>query len=115
MQLTLTKIIPRVPKEERFDLGDQMRRASKAGPALIAEGFAKRYQIRAWRKYLNDTIGECNEMIHHISVCIDIYGNLMDIDLCHEVIDLYDHSCRQLTKLAATWKDYHNKKISPNF
>lgn len=117
MQLTLTKIIPKLPKEERYDLGDQMRRASKAGPALIAEGFAKRYQIRAWRKYLNDTIGECNEMIHHISVCIDVYGNLTDIEICREVIDLYDHSSRQLTKLAESWKDYHDKNIrsSPNF
>lgn len=44
MIIVLTKIIPDLPKEEKFDLVDQMRRCCKAGPALIAEGFAKRYQ-----------------------------------------------------------------------
>lgn len=70
MVVVLTKIIPKLPKEERYDLADQMRRASKAGPALIAEGFAKRYQKRNWQKYIDDTIGECNEMINHLSVCM---------------------------------------------
>jgi four helix bundle protein len=109
MVIVLTKIIPNLPKEEKFDLADQMRRASKAGPALLAEGFAKRYQIKQWRKYLNDTIGESNEMIHHLTVCIDIYGEFVDIQLCKQMIDLYDKSCRQTTKLGQAWKDYHDK------
>lgn len=46
MVLVHTKIIPSLPKEEKFDLCDQMRRASKAGPSLLAEGFAKRLQKR---------------------------------------------------------------------
>lgn len=82
MIIVLTKIIPTLPKEERFDLADQMRRASKAGPALLAEGFAKRFQKRQWQKYLNDTIGEANEMIHHLSVCVDVYSKNVNIKLC---------------------------------
>ncbi|MCX6704806.1 MAG: four helix bundle protein [Candidatus Woesebacteria bacterium] len=109
MVLVHTKVLTTLPKEEKFDLVDQMSRASKAGPALLAEGFAKRYQIRQWRKYLNDTIGECNEMIHHLSVCIDIYGKFVNVELCKEIIDLYDKSCRQITKLGQSWKDYHDK------
>src|SRR3989344_8248505 len=78
MILVNTKIVPKLPQEERFDLGDQMRRGSKAAPALIAEGFAKRYQKRHWSTYIHDTIGECNEMMHHLSVCIDLYGDFVD-------------------------------------
>lgn len=111
MILVHTKVLVGLPKEEKFDLSDQMSRASKAGPALLAEGFAKRYQIRQWRKYLNDAIGESNEMIHHLSVCIDLYGKFVDIDLCREIIDLYDKSCRQITKLGQAWKDYHDKDV----
>lgn len=44
MKIVLTKIIPRLPKEEKYNLVDQMRRCCQAAPALIAEGFAKRYQ-----------------------------------------------------------------------
>lgn len=109
MILVHTKIIPGLPKEERYDLVDQMRRASKAGPSLVAEGFAKRYQKRQWQKYLNDTIGESNEMIHHLSVCVDIYAQYVDVTLCRKVIDLYNLCCKQLTKLGQSWQDYHKK------
>ena len=51
MILVLTKIVPKLPREEKYDLGDQMRRACKAGPALIAEGFAKRYQKKLAKIY----------------------------------------------------------------
>lgn len=110
MVLIHTKIIPSLPKEEKFDLVDQMRRASKAAPALIAEGFAKRYQKRQWQKYINDTIGECNEMIHHLSICIDVYNRYTDVELCKKVIDIYDITCKQLTKLGQSWQDYHKNK-----
>lgn len=105
-----TKIVPNLPKDERFNLADQMKRASKGAPALIAEGFAKRYQKRQWQKYINDTIGESNEMIHHLSVCIDIYSNYVDVDKCKEIINLYDISCKQLTKLGQSWTNYHDNK-----
>src|SRR3972149_2146522 len=82
MMIVLTQIIPKLPPEEKFDLKDQMRRASKAAPALIAEGFAKRYQKRNWSRYIDDTIGECNEMIHHLTVCIDIYSKYVDKKIC---------------------------------
>lgn len=109
MILVLTKILPKLPNEEKFDLKDQMRRACKAGPALIAEGFAKRYQKKSWQKYIDDTIGECNEMAHHLAVCIDVYSKYVDRKICEEVIDLYDHSSRQLTSLKKSWKNFHEK------
>ena len=104
------QIINKLPPEEKFDLVNQMRRASKAAPALIAEGFAKRYQKKNWQKYLNDTIGECNEMIHHLSSCIDLYINYVDVSICKDTIDLYDLSCKQITKLGQSWRNYHNEK-----
>lgn len=107
MVLVLKDIAVSLPKEERYDLADQLRRACKAGPALIAEGFAKRYQKKNWQKYINDTIGECNEMIHHLSVCIDIYPRFVKKELCEELINIYDLSCRQLYSLSKTWKNFH--------
>jgi len=40
-RMVLFQIIPKLPKAEAFDLSDQMRRAAKAIPTLIAEGYAK--------------------------------------------------------------------------
>jgi len=107
MIVVLTKIVPKLPKEEKYDLVDQLRRCCKAAPALLAEGFAKRYQKRNWRKYLDDTIGECNEMIHHLSVCSDIYLRYVDLKLCKDLIKTYDISNRQLYRLKESWQDFH--------
>jgi len=107
MTIILMKILPKLPKEEKYDLKDQIRRCCKAEPALIAEGFAKRYQKKNWQKYIDDTIGECNEMIHHLSVCSDIYFDYTDKDLCKDLIDIYNSTCKQLTNLKKVWKNFH--------
>jgi four helix bundle protein len=104
------ELVPRLPRDEKYDLSDQLKRASKSAPALIAEGFAKRYQKRHWNKYILDTIGECNELIHHITVCIDLYPNHVDANLCQELINTYDICCKQLTKLNQSWQNFHKEK-----
>lgn len=110
MLRVLTEILPKLPSDEKFDLKDQMRRCCKSSPALIAEGFAKRYQKKNWQKYIDDTIGECNEMIHHLSVCIDIYSRFVDKNLCQELIDIYNITSKQLTNLKKSWKDFHENR-----
>jgi four helix bundle protein len=111
MLLVHTKIVPNLPKNEKFDLADQMNRAAKGAPALVAEGFCKRYQKKYWHKYLEDAIGESNEMIHHLSVCIDVYPQYIDVQLCKEAIDLYDVCCRQLSKLDQSWQNFHERSV----
>jgi len=105
MITVLTKIVPKLPKEERFDLAAQMRRACKAPPALIAEGYAQKHHRKEWQKYLNDAIGECNEMIVHLSCGRDVYSNYVDINLCKELIDTYDICGKQLYRLAESWRE----------
>ncbi len=109
MLVTLKEIVPKLPQEEKYDLKDQLRRCCKASPALLAEGFAKRYQIRSWKKYLEDAMGECNEMIHHLSVAKDIYGNYINKPICLSLIKEYDIANRQLYRLHESWKNFHSQ------
>lgn len=109
MLITLREITPKLPQEEKYDLKDQIRRSCKAGPALLAEGFAKRYQLRSWKKYIEDTIGECNEMIHHLSVCVDVYYRFVDSKICKELINEYNIANRQLYRLSESWKNFNEK------
>jgi four helix bundle protein len=44
----MTKIVPKLPDEEKYDLKDQLRRSCKAIPRLIAEGYAKRHQMKGF-------------------------------------------------------------------
>jgi four helix bundle protein len=110
MVIMLKEIIPRLPKEEKFDLSDQMRRCSKGIPALIAEGFGKRYQKRNWHKYLEDTIGEINEIQHHLDVCIDVYDDYINIEKCKEIKEVYNVSAKQAYKLKISWQNFHEKR-----
>ena len=104
MLLVMKEVLPSLPKEERFSLSDQMRRAAKAPLAIIAEGYAKKNYKRDWIKYIRDAIGECNEMIVHLSCCRDIYGDRVDAVLVDKLINEYDISGKQLYRLAESWK-----------
>ena len=60
------------PKEEQYDIVNQMRRASMSIPLNIAEGYAKRESQQEFKRFLMMAIGSANEM----SVLIDIARDL---------------------------------------
>jgi len=106
--IVLTKLIPKLPKEERFDLVDQLRRSCKAIPRLIAEGYAKKHYKAQFKKYLDDAMGECNETVVSLSHCKDVYGQYIDKNFCDSLIDIYDKSGRQLYNLRKAWRNFHD-------
>jgi|SRR3990170_3344992 len=106
----MTKIVPNLPESEKYDLKNQLGRSSKAIPRLIAEGYAKRHQKRGFQKYLDDAMGECNEIIVSLSHSKDIYPNYVDTKLCKELITTYDTSGRQLYRLSESWTHFKMKK-----
>ena len=105
----MTKILPKLPPSEKYDLKDQLSRSSKAVPRLIAEGFAKKHQLRGFQKYLDDAMSEANETQVGLCQCRDIYGHLVDLELCKKYIKEYDIIGRQLYKLKEAWNYFTNK------
>jgi len=105
----MMKIISKLPDSEKYDLRDQLSRACKAIPRLIAEGYAKRHQKAGFQKYIDDAMGECNEMVVSISECRDIYPTYVSIERCDELVDLYDKSGRQLYKLGNSWTNFKSR------
>lgn len=110
MLTVANEIIPKLPDSERYDLKDQINRACKAIPRLIAEGYAKRHQRAGFQKYIDDAMGECNEMIVSISQCRDIYSKSFNSELCNKLIDAYDKCGRQLYKLGIAWTSFKLRK-----
>lgn len=100
--IVFREVLPHLPIEERNDLRDQLSRASKAAPRLVAEGYAKRHQRRGFQKYIDDALAECNECIVSIEQARDLY----DIQNEHMslLIDRYDMCARQLYKLGQAWR-----------
>jgi four helix bundle protein len=105
----ITKIVPKLPREEQYDLANQMRRSAKAIPRLIAEGYSKKHQNKGFQKYLDDAMAESNEMIVCLSHVRDLYSKFVDPNLCDRLIDLYDKSSRQIYNLAKKWKDFQRR------
>ena len=106
MLIVMKEIVPKLPNSEKFDLKDQLSRACKAIPRLIAEGYAKRHQKRGFRKYIDDAMGECNEMVVSLSQARDIYPTYVNIKRCDQLVDIYDKSGRQLYKLGDAWSNF---------
>jgi four helix bundle protein len=109
-KVIILKVIPKLPKSEKFDLGDQMSRACKGACAILAEGFAKRFQIKHWQKYLTDSVGECDEMIDHLIVFQDVYFEYLNKDSIQRLIDEYHIAVKQLVSLGGSWGGYHKNK-----
>ncbi len=105
--LVMTKIVPKLPDSEKYDLKDQLSRSCKAPPRLIAEGYAKKHQKAGFQKYIDDAMAECNETIVSLEHVKDIYK--IEVDLCNQLIDIYDKSARQLFKLGVAWDKFKNR------
>lgn len=107
MMEVMKKVIPKIPEIEKYDLSDQIRRACKAIPRLIAEGYAKRHQKAGFQKYIDDAMGECNEMIVSLEQAKDIYH--IDNLLISKLVNVYDITGRQLYKLSESWTKMKSK------
>lgn len=109
-KVVILKVIPKLPVEEKYDLCQQMRRASKAATAMLTEGFPKRFQPKYWDRYIIDAIGECEEMITYLRYVQDIYFKQVIPDSVAILIKEYRHASNQLYSLNKAWKDYHRTK-----
>lgn len=110
--IVIKQIIAKLPKEEKFDLADQLRRSTKAVPRLVAEGYSRRHQPRGFQKYLDDALGESNETIVSLSQVRDIYG--VEKDLCGKMIDEYEIISRKTYRLALVWTSFGKREKSRN-
>ncbi len=112
MAEVFTNILPKLPKEELYDLRNQLNRSVKAIPRLIAEGHAKRHQKRGFQKYIDDAMAESNETNVSLSQVRDLYS--VEVERCTRLIDIYDKISRQLYNLSLSWTGFEYRKAQPN-
>ncbi len=107
--LVMTKIIPKLPENEKYDLKDQLARSSKAVPRLIVEGFTKKHQKAGFQKYIDDAMAEANETQVGLSQCRDIYPHRIETKLCEDLIKEYEVIGKQLYRLEGAWNKFSKK------
>ena len=104
LSLDVDELLKTFPRNEEFLLTDQSKRASRAIPALIAEGYAKRETIAFFKKFLRDAIGEANEMINHIAFA-KAKGYIKP-EKADELIEQYHVVGKKLTRLKEKWVNH---------
>jgi four helix bundle protein len=104
MLRVMKEIVPLLPESEKYDLTNQLSRSSKAIPRLIAEGYAKKHQKAGFQKYIDDAMAESNETLVSLEQVKDIYE--INVELCNELITIYDITGRQLYKLGKSWTQF---------
>ncbi len=71
LAIEITKLTKTFPKEEKYVLVDQMRRASRSIPANIAEAWARRRYPKSFVSKLIDSHGEELEMEVWLDMAFD--------------------------------------------
>ncbi len=100
------------PEYEKYELCSQMRRASKAIPVNIAEGYSKRRFEKEFKNHLNIAMGEANEMVVHLETSRALgYAGPTP---CTELIDGYTIVGKQLFRLMSNWHSYANREQGTN-
>ncbi len=64
------QVVPQLPKEERYRLGDQMLRAARSTTANIAEGYG-RFHYLDNAKFCSNARGSCYEVLDHLITAND--------------------------------------------
>jgi four helix bundle protein len=67
--LEICQVSLQFPQFELYELGSQIRRASNAIPANIAEGWNNRH-INIYLEGINRAMGELQETLHHLHIDI---------------------------------------------
>lgn len=98
----MNDLVKTFPRNEKFLLVDQMKRASRGIPSLIAEGWIKRKLIKEFKKYLRDAIGEANEMMNHLKQS-SLFGYIKEKQ-AKNLIERYDKLAGKIFRLKDNWQ-----------
>jgi four helix bundle protein len=61
LALETSKLTRAFPREERYEMGRQVRSSSRSVASNIVEGWAKRHSAAEFKRHLQLAIGECEE------------------------------------------------------
>ena len=102
VSLEIHRASQRLPKQEQFELGAQMRRASKSICANLAEGFGKQSISKAeFKRFLLIAIGSADEMRLWLRYSLDL--GYIDRESVLGWQEEYRNIAKMLTGLHRRW------------
>ncbi len=95
--MEIFELSKRFPKEERYSLTDQIRRASRSVSGNIAESWRKRRYTKSFVSKLSDSEGEAAETqvwLEYAKAC-----HYIEQEECVKMHDKYEHIISMLVKM----------------
>jgi four helix bundle protein len=87
------EVVPQLPKEERYRLGDQLLRAARSTTANVAEGYGRFHHLDN-AKFCSNARGSCWEVLDHLITAVD--EKLLSSELLVRGRELVGHAVRLL-------------------
>jgi four helix bundle protein len=104
LALDVSRSTKGLPAHEQFEIGRQLRRAARSVPANIVEGWAKRSSPSEFKRYLQISIGSCDECKFWLDLTRDEgYLSEKDADTLSNRFALLGAMLKSLWK---TWKSF---------
>src|SRR5881396_1087927 len=97
------------PPEERYSLTDQIRRSSRAVNALLAESWARRRYVAAFKNKVNESLGEAMETqawLDHALEC-----DYISEEQHHEFDDAWQHIGAMLNRVIQRAEDFCKSQL----
>jgi len=96
------QLVTGFPAHERFDLCDQIRRASKSVVVNIVEGYSHKDTPGKAKQFWRIAMGSANEMVEHLETAAAL--GYVSQDICQPHIEQYIITAKQLNKLIQNWR-----------
>jgi four helix bundle protein len=96
------KITKNFPEHEIYEIGSQLRRSSLSIALNIAEGYGKQDSAKEFKRYLNISLGSCNETMVLIDFIKDL--NYINEKQQKELLEKYQVLAKRIYTLIEKWK-----------
>ena len=84
------------PKQEIYNLANQMRRSAISIPSNVAEGF-RRYYNKEYKQFLYTSLGSCAELETQVTIAKEL--KYLQEDKEAVLLERLDHICRMVSNL----------------
>jgi four helix bundle protein len=92
------------PGHEQFELGRQIRRAARSIPVNIVEGWAKRASAVEFKRFLQISIGSCEECKFWLEMSRD--EGYLSAEKCDELANRFNLVGAMLRSLWKNWQSF---------
>ena len=107
LAMRIHKVSQGLPGSERYELGQQIRKAAISVPANIAEGYGRKDSEKEFKHFLRNAMGSANEVMVYIDM-------MRDLDYVEEEVHAtlkkeYEVLARKLYQLIKRWENFRER------